>query len=70
MCSALISPAKRDRAAGSAAAPSASKITIAGVFAESCAVNAIPAGVAPIRASSQNSSTFGGSSGSSGVTGT
>ena len=70
MCSALISPAKRARAAASAAAPSASKITIAGVLAASCAVNAIPAGVAPSRASSQKSPTFGGSSGSSGVTGT
>jgi hypothetical protein len=35
MCSALISPAKRDRAAASAAAPSLSKITIAGVLAGS-----------------------------------
>jgi hypothetical protein len=70
MCSALISPAKRARAAASAAAPSASKITIAGVLPASCAVNAIPAGVAPSRASSQKSPIFGGSSGSSGVTGT
>jgi hypothetical protein len=70
MCKALISPAKRDRAAASAAAPSESKITIAGVLAGSCAVNAIPAGVAASRASSQNSPTLGGSSGSSGVTGT
>jgi hypothetical protein len=70
MCNALTSPAKRERAAESAAAPSASKITIAGVLAASCAVKAIPAGVAPSRASSQNSSTLGGSSGSSGVTGT
>jgi hypothetical protein len=54
MCSRLISPAKRARAAASAAAPSDSKITIAGVLAASCAVKAIPAGVAPIRASSQN----------------
>ena len=70
MCSLLISPAKRARAAASAAAPSDSKITIAGVLAASCAVNAMPAGVAPSRASSQKSPTFGGSSGSSGVTGT
>ncbi len=70
MCKALISPAKRDRAAASAAAPSDSKITNAGVLAASCAVNAIPAGVASSRASSQNSPTFGGSAASSGVTGT
>ena len=70
MCKALISPAKRDRAAASAAAPSDSKITIAGVLAASCAVNTIPAGVASSRASSQNSPTFGGSAASSGVTGT
>jgi hypothetical protein len=70
MCKALISPARRDRAAASAAAPSDSKITIAGVLAASCAVNTIPAGVASSRASSQNSPTFGGSAASSGVTGT
>jgi len=70
MCKALISPAKRDRAAASAAAPSESKINIAGVSAVSCAVNAMPAGDAVSRASSQNSPIFGGSSGSSGVTGT
>jgi len=69
-CNALISPANRDRAAASAAAPSDSKITMAGVLAASWAVNAIPAGVALSRASSQNSPTLGGSSGSSGVTGT
>src|SRR5512133_4079453 len=70
MCRALISPAKRERAAASAAAPSDNKITIAGVLAASCAVKAIPAGVALSRASSQKSPTFGGSSGKSGVTGT
>ena len=70
MCKALISPAKRARAAASAAAPSDSKITIAGVLAASWAVKVMPAGVALSRASSQKSPTLGGSSGSSGFTGT
>lgn len=70
ICKALISPAKRALAAASAAAPSDSKITIAGVLAASWAVNAMPAGVALSRASSQKSPTLGGSSGSSGFTGT
>src|SRR6187455_2919544 len=70
MCMALISPANRARAAASAAAPSASMITIAGVFWSSWPVNAMPAGVAPSRASIQKAPIRGGSSGSSGLSGT
>ncbi len=62
MCIALTSPENRALAAASVAAPSESRISMTESPPSSCAENAVPAGVAVRRESSQKSPTRAGSS--------